>query len=319
MYYTIRYILFAFTLFHFSCSYNDKSLVNDFESKRIGNYELRMELAKEVYYEMEPVLAKFTLINHDSLPLILNNHFSSEKSSNIYLIYSGKNITNSYINSKYSLPKIYCEITIDTVSQYIVNPSDTFYISIPINNWGFKYEFESLFKLIFKKFGYFTKGRYNFRYAVLNKKYIRPGDEKYTEIESNNVQMKIRPNAPEDYDILNKITGKMDKNVYKELIVKYPKSIYREHLLMSYIYYMRSETDIPGIICEYEKFISEYPNSYYLLNEEFISYYIYLLIKDHNNLYNAQKFINEKITNKLLHQYISNDKRLYNMIIHNLY
>lgn len=312
MYYIIRYILFALFPLLFACKTNYKYINQQFEPQTKGKYELKMELAKGEYYEYEPVLAKFTLVNHDSIPLKITNHFLPYSTLNTCLVFLGYDTPkenskpNSYRWSKYGVRMSHATGEVDTI---IVAPKDTFYTSMPINNWGFS-ETDSRKKYLFRNFGYFNEGLYRFYYCyVQNHTKIKYSDHI---LESNEQFLRIEKNAPEDEILLQELIDKRPK--YDSLQIAKLPGVYREYMLKEGI-----GSSPERIVSEYERFIGEFPNSYYLLDDHFIKYYIHFLIQDCSTIDEAYNVLYQKIKNELVLQYISNRSRIKNMLSKKLY
>lgn len=315
--YSIRYILFALLPVLFACKTNYRYVNQQYAPLKLGNYELRMELAKGEYYEFEPVLAKFTLINHDTLPLILTNHFLPESYANNSLVYLDNDDTNDsakyyhYIRSKHRSLISHGSDNIDTI---IILPKDTFFTAVPLNNWSFNDIKDRNKKMLFRNFADFREGLYIFYYCYTTKIFKR----QYTHLlESNQQFLNIEKNTNENQNLLDKLRENRVK--YPDLITEFPNSIFREHLIKEILMGERYNINNTSLIAEYERFISEFPESYSLLDDKFIKYYIYLLVADCSNANEAYVFLRQKLTNPLLLKYISNLKRIENILANKPY
>lgn len=288
-----------------------------FNSYSNGKHELGIDLPKKKYKEFEPIMLRFTLINHDTLPLKIRDLFVHDYNWS-YLVFKDQNGKDVY--KKANHPGIEPSYDIDTIDTYIIYPTDTFYISIPINNWGKKVEFKkNKHKIIFNNYGFLKKGFYKFYYLYQ----LLPGfgEQQYDNhpIRSNEVSLYVEENNIEDLYFLKTILDSTIKfadmaAVYEEMQKKFPQSTYKEYMHQELIIRKGINDDL---CYDFEKFIYEYPDSPYLLNDRFIGKYIYLLCRDFTNVDEALSYLNTRISNKWILRYISNRKRIFNTVVHN--
>lgn len=212
---------------------------------------------------------------------------------------------------------------IDTVSAYIINPCDTLYFAMKINNWGklgipFK---EIREKTFFSNSGYFPKGKYSLYYIKPVLFRINMISELKPVYRSGIFKLNVIENNYEDKFILNFIKQNETKltlaEVYKSLMDKYPGNTYSEHIFAAYISSKHSvNNESETLLNDYEEFIAQYPDSPYLLDESFINNYFSYLCLNFIQYEEAVDYLKKYIKNQKLLKFISNEKRLYNIVIH---
>lgn len=322
MYNTLKYIFITLILVLLTgCSEWFGKNVKSYDSYNTGKYELSISLEKEQYKVFEPIVAEFTLINHDTLPLKIKSLFNTDNYISGKLIFKDKN--NNDVLVGFNHYEIGCGLLInDTVNAYELNLNDTLHFAMKINNWGKKLSpYNDKQFILFSNYGYFKPGLYRFYY-------IQPVRFVYDVISnlkplyrSNEVKFSVEENDIEESFLLKQIKMnefKVDMiKFYEDLIRKYPQNEFREHFYYEYLMYKHAglqETDT--LVEDYEKFISEYPNSSYLMEDRFINPYIFYLCKDFNNTSDASVFLRTRLTNAKILKFVSHPKRLYNIVVH---
>jgi hypothetical protein len=255
------------TLYFFSYSFEINSLSLKVDERVTSPFPIRctdvkqkitMSLEKYTYKEYEPVLAKFEVINYDSI------HF---KIYDMFIQYSNISGTiieiSDTIGNKWSMnlsPGDQINIGGPT---YILKFNDTLIVSMPINNWGEKYKGWS----IFGEFGYFPAGR-KYKARFINNDLI-----------SNEVVFEVvKPNEDDEKviqlykDIFGKIT---EDGAVTIALSKYPANEYTMHLRAINLpmkYYKYKKTGIEKeILKDYRDFFEKFPNSFYLYSEQFMA------------------------------------------------
>jgi hypothetical protein len=239
------------------------------------NHPVKMSLAKQTYKKYEPVVAKFEIVNHDSVPLPI---FSFEKMASFtnIIIYdeSGRSLGgHKGGHASWIL-----------APRTIVQPGDTLVISMSINNWGkdTKYwdEENHTDDYYFSEAGFFEPGNYRARLR------FDPQFE-FFNLESNDVYFTVTDLTEEDKEILKlyrEVFGiargfeAADMIAYESklepIFAMYPDNPFREHIeadrLYSY-YWIHIKEDAEN---GYNSFIHTFPNSYYIFSPRFMTPYL---------------------------------------------
>jgi hypothetical protein len=259
-----------------------------------------MTLAKHYYKKYEPVIAKFELINNDSIPLKVNGLFDPElQETNI-------EITDNFGNT-WKGNKIIFQTSVAYKPQYVINPGDTFTISMPINNWAQKHEknFMTDNDWYFNQFGYFPPGRKYNAFLYFSDRNI---DIYGCELSSNEVEFEVVELEEEDVQLLEKYIVETNKFNYKALdkvINAYPNNTFTEHVTARYLmnkYWALNSTkeyDSNDVVIEYEQFMSKYPESQYLLNHRFMkAFFSYYKLKN-TTMAEIEKIIKNNLVSKI--------------------
>jgi len=301
--------------------------VNWFSSNRIkpysfsnGKYELSIRFAKEEFKVFEPVLAEFTLVNHDTLPLLLRRDFTSSGENTSRFIFLDKDNHVKTSSSKYFERAF---IMYDTVPNFFLHPGDTLYSSMIINNWGIALDKKSISNAsyFFNSWGYFPKGIYRLYYEYPLIDSLTGNRSGVSLFRSNETTFSVIENNIEEKYLLKQVLDSSKRtnmiDYYERIIKQYPANEFREHFFYEYIKYKYSGyRNAETLVFDYEKFISEFPESSYLLLDDFMYNYIYALIKDFKDVNTASKFVRSRITNAKILKFISHTNRLQNIVIH---
>jgi len=270
-----------------------------------GNkYKVKVSLAKEVYKKFEPILAQVTIINNSTNKLNLKKIFATSMNYAQFFITnkSGK-ISNT---NKYPLSLN----VLDDVPSYIINPGDTLYGSMPINNWGdaVSYKSTSDNEVYFEQMGYLEPGEYKLEG-------IFSLEKNSTKIicKSNAVNFQVIDNNEEDKTILNLYKQKK----YQVIIDSYPENSLTEHayaikLLNKHIEILNdfNYSDKQDLESDYAAFIAKYSSSFYLINDWFLSPYMIKEFKGNTNLRSAIETVKSQINNEMINKFLKNETRI---------
>ncbi|MBE2227665.1 MAG: hypothetical protein IAE93_09995 [Ignavibacteria bacterium] len=236
-----------------------------------NKYSVSISLPKQEYKKYEPVIARVSLVNHDTKPLDIYNIYDRMSSEPKFTI---KNqLGNIYDNR--SMVGFY-------LSTYTTElaAGDSLVFSLVMNHWGEPTLYnstKSLDEVYFSQFGYFPVGEYK---AVFHCSPLRNDEE----IFSNEVVFKVVELTVEDKEVLNLYKeNKYDKNKYDEIVAKYPNNVFAEHILkrkMS-LHYSSDITD--NTENDYKDFLEKYPNSMYFYSPDFIFPYVNAAEQKHNS------------------------------------
>jgi hypothetical protein len=230
-----------------------------------------MTLPKYYYKKYEPVIAKFELINTDSIPLKVYGLFEPElQETNIEIT---DNLGNTWKGNK-----IIFQTSVAHKPQYVINPGDTFTISMPINNWAEKHEknFMTDNDWYFNQFGYFPPGRKYNAFLYFSARNI---DVYGCELRSNEVEFEVGELEEEDKQLLKMYIAETNKFDYKALdkvINTYPDNTLTEHVTARYLlnkywaFNSAKEYVSEDVEIEYKHFMTKYPESLHLLNHRFM-------------------------------------------------
>lgn len=238
-----------------------------------NKYKMIMSLPKTTYKKYEPVVAKFDLINNDTLPLDIyydifwieaNYLFTIKVVDNLGKIYS-VNQTPGDMMIVYKAP------------DYIIQPGDTFIISMPINNWGKENDTRHL-----GQFGYFPSGQtYEARFS----------NEQLT---SNIVKFDVIELNKYDNDLLNLLNNWA---VSESTLQMYEDNPFVEHIYAKY--FLKS-------VENYYDFLTKYPSSYYMYYDRYMSKLYTTQFIDEKNIEKIISNIKTSISSDQFNQFLSN-------------
>lgn len=276
-------------------------LSNAYEDQK---YEIGMSLAKDTYRKFEPIVAKFTLINHDTKPMNITNLFDNFTDGPKIMIADSKGNTTS-INKYFSTPLI-----IYPEPVYIIPPGDTLYISMTLNNWGEKSTSDK--EIYFSQYGYFPKGSYRAFFYFGTEQEQTYG----VKIQSNIVEFDVVDNTSEDKELLSLTKEKK----YSDVIKDYSENPFVEHVAYLYLgekyvgvpFY--PENQYPELETEYEEYFQKYPYSFYLLSDKFLKSYVFKVAKESTNAEDVVSRVSSKTSNQLILKFLSNKRRVENII-----
>jgi hypothetical protein len=260
------------------------SHVNQIARHQNDKYEIIISLPKYSYVKYEPININIQVINHDSKQLELMEGFMPEE--------KGCNVT---IIDKYGQTtggnKIRGELTFAYTSpSYIIQPGDTLFTSMAINDWGLTDIAVNNYDNLYFHYGYFDSGKYT---AYLSRWFdLIPDKMQGFYLSSNKVEFEVTELNHEDIEVLRllKLKKPDDSRYLKEVVDMYPNNTFAEHL---FAYYLKGHSRImaykeydwkDSLEIDYKNFIKEYPNSSYLLNDLFVAPYIYNHFIKINNL-----------------------------------
>lgn len=278
---------------------NSHALCQDSTNVKKNKYEFKIELPKYTYKMYEPVIVNIQLINHDSIPLELWGNFEPP------YYYPEAEITDEYGKGYgvYNSHNANIDVNFKTPTN-IIQPGDTLFVTMPINDWGKKVRWVSPKDNddYFGNNGYFEKGKYTANItASFNFKMNDPDSFKYEnvfqlytfdEVKSNYVYFQVIEINDTDKEIL-KLFKEADflYNIkpYKDVIDLFPENALTEHV---YAYYLggkylnhfrnKNYKYINDLDNDYQNFIFKYPNSLYLLDSWAVKPYIYRYFIDIN-------------------------------------
>ncbi len=288
----------------------------DFSSdSNSSTHTLKMKLAKKNYKMYEPILTKFELINNNTKSLDVYGMFSNNSDEPNIIIKNDKGKTWND-NKIFFRPDV-----VYTGPSYILEPKETLYVSMTINNWGEKVNFKD-FKdnnIFFNEWGYLPPGNYEAYYKLNNNRYSQG-----LNITSDTVRFTIQENSQQDKDILNFIKNNnliLDtKDVYETINTNYPNNSFKEYISASILLYKYNKILYDSnykksdeLKKDYENYIQSYPESYYLLNDRFLTPYIFMIIKNSQDIQSKILEFKNKTDNKLIEFYLTNLKRIENI------
>ena len=261
------------------------------------NFDIQMTLPKYYYKKYEPVIAKFELINNDSKPIPIYTLFKPElQETNIEIT---DNLGNTWRGNK-----ILVQPSIAYKPNFMINPGDTFTISMPINNWGERHKKDYFYdnEWYFDQYGYFPPGRKykaNLYFSAFN---IELYD---CALRSNEVEFEVVEPEEEDIRLLKDYIAETNIFNYKALdkvINAYPDNNLTEHVTAKYLLWKylalnsAKEYNSNDVEIDYQQFISKYPESMHLLNHKFMrALFNYYKLKN-----TTMPEIKEKIKNNLV-------------------
>lgn len=272
-------ILFCF-VFWLKTHYAQSEQITYFADYEVSNdtsknekYKMVMTLPKTIYKQYEPVVAKFEVINNDTLPLGIYDIFWTEAN---YL---------RTINTIDNLGKVYNVnqtpgdmIVIYKNPSYTVMPGDTFIISMPINNWG-KYIYGYP---LFGQFGYFPAG-FSYETKFYNEQFS-----------SNTVNFEVIELNKNDSILIDDLSQlPVENNTLKN----YKESIFFEHIYAKY--FLTTEQN-------YYDFLKIYPNTFYMYYDFYMSILYNTLINYNNNIDNIVINIQNNISSDQFRSFLNN-------------
>ncbi len=286
---------------------NLHALCQDSTSIKKSKYELKIDLPKYTYKEYEPVIVNIQLINHDSIPLELWGIFLPLFRNTNVIITDEKG--NSWNNDWF--PDIF-NVTIKNPS-YIVEPFDTLFIAMPINNKGEEVKgTKDDNKIYFDNYGFFNPGRYK-AYFDINTGYTNGYNNE--RIKSNEIYFTVTELNDTDKYLLEYYNRHkhVDWKDYTYIINEFGENPFAEHVCAEYLGWKhggvtafeqyKEESELKN---DYKNFFDKYPNSEYLLIDRFVEPYIFKHFIGINDLKNnfdneLEKFREENKYNKLFY------------------
>jgi len=272
-----------------------------------NKYKIFLKLAKYSYKKFEPIMAQIGVINNDNSPLNLANIFSPSLEEASFTIED----ENGKILNTNKFPLSF-EVLRD-VPRFIVQPHDTLIGTIPFNNWGkaSKYNSANDNEEYFGNFGYLESGSYKV-HVSFNFEHKVGGVFK-----SNYVEFQVNTDSEEDIEILKLYK----ENKYRQAVDMFPANPLSEHmyvmdLLTKHIKIFNDSNYalLNNLESDYEGFISKYPDSYYLLNDWFMSPYIFKVFKGQNNLSLAISNIKNQLNNIYIDKFLSDQLRVRRLV-----
>jgi len=267
-----------------------------------GNkYEIKMLMGKTSYKAYEPIYAQFELVNHDSTPLeirgLFNPFIDAAQTPNVTIRDDKGGV---WTRNKKAL----MDDALFIIPEFIIQPSETLYVSMEINNWAA--DAKTSDNYYFKLPGYFPPGKYRAYFSG----YIDENDQ--VDCQSN--EFTVEDNNAEDMEILKLYKERK----LEEIINKYPDNPFTEHVLAEYIsskdfaYYTAGNDAkwIPIVQSDYEGFFSKYPNSYYQLYNDFMAVYINVLASQHSSSDETIADIKNRVPNEMMRRYLLNKQRV---------
>ncbi|MCC6866925.1 MAG: hypothetical protein IT280_12295 [Ignavibacteria bacterium] len=272
---------------------------NSFDKTIAGNNEelkIKLELAKTTYTKYEPILAKFTIINTKNRKLEMGNIFSPILEHS-HIIIEDKNGKKTSVN-KFPMSITY----IADMPTYIINPGDTLFVTMEINNWG-KIAYdpskeEENNNVYFGQLMYFEPGSYTMsaRFTVRDENGNRGGTLKLV---SNEINFEVTENTPEEKELL--VLYK--KGNFNDIYQKFPQNGLLEYVAMEDTRRTKTETG-------YLEFMNNYPNSYYLMQREFLEPLIVQLFTDVPDLDSKITSVKSQFNNELFSKYLKTKSRI---------
>lgn len=280
---------------------------NENKGKYADDTEIKLDISlpKNTYKLYEPILAKCKLINNSSDTIRLYSEFD-EQLGEMNIIAKDK---NGKIYNDNKLSEIFTRSFRLNGANIIVNPNETLYVSMKINNWGEQvqlFELEGR-KLIpktdnnsyFGQTGYYPVGEYNVFIELPNVRNIK----------SNEVLFKVQELNTDDMIFLKLVKGgKID-----EAIALYPENSFVEHSTAQKIAYLikkasmneLQDEDKQTLINLYKNIFEKYPETAYL-NESNFLYPLIKALKENYKVGEVKEQITSLIDNVTLKKYLSN-------------
>ncbi|MCI0716939.1 MAG: hypothetical protein L0Y77_11625 [Chlorobi bacterium] len=230
-------------------------------------YSLKMSLAKREYKKYEPVIAQFELVNHDSNPMPIYNLFEedSEEPGVIVIDEKGNKLEINNGVKAYFVPWIHT----------ILQPGDTLIISMAINNWGSEASPSEKWldyddNIYFGEFGYFEPGNYKAYFYFNN-----IAQERYsTSLQSNEVEFTVKELSEEDKNVLKLYRDLRKQRKFDKITLDYPDNIFSEHVYARNLLTKYLGKTSYNTIEVFNNFVNKYPNSFYLLDWNFLSIFL---------------------------------------------
>lgn len=236
-------------------------------------YKLIMSLPKTSYLKYEPVIAKFEVINNDTIPLNIWDIFWTDAN---YL--RTMRITDN-LGYTYQINQSPGDMLVVYNSpDYIVQPSDTFTISMSINNWG-----KDNGTRILGQFGYFPSEQ-TYEAHFENEQLI-----------SNIVKFEVIDLNEEDNELLDLLKN---KQISETKLQMYGDNPIVEHIYAKYFL---------NTVQDYYDFFSRYPTSFYMYYDRFMSKFYTSLFTDSKNIDYVISSIKNNIYSDQFKQFLSND------------
>jgi len=263
-----------------------------------GKYSMRMSLAKTEYKKFEPVIARFELVNHDSEPMAIYNLFEKSSDDPAVMIVDEKGRKKDENKGRWGfiVPWLHT----------VINPGDTLLISMPINNWGKEASRPIRYKpddsVYFGEFGFFEPGQYR-AYFYFNEGNI----ERYgSAVQSNEVSFTVIDLNDEDKKVLAMYKELQKQRDLSEIISKFPDNDFTEHVTATNLLYLYTEKISQSVLNDYNAFIQKYPNSYYLLNWQFMTPFLKSTAEFHGGQSSGINYLRNTYTSEVLSQVLSN-------------
>jgi hypothetical protein len=285
--------------------------LNQIAGHHNDKYEIRISLPKYSYKKFEPVNLNIQVINHDTKQLeLIEGFLPEEKECDVTIIDENGKTTGGN--------KIPGELQFGYTSpSYIVQPGDTLFASMAINDWGKK---ANKYDSIYFHYGYFECGKYT---AYISRWFdLIPDNRQGFYVNSNKIEFEVTELNSEDKEVLRLLKQQKpgDSRFLKDIVSIYPNTSFTEHI---YAYYLKSHSRIlaydkydweDNLESDYQDFITKYPNSSYLMNDLFVAPYIFKHFNKINNLKdNFEREIENFYTantNNALKYFLKDNRRL---------
>jgi len=277
-----------------------------------GNkYEINMLLGKIAYKKFEPILGEFILVNHDSLPLDINGLFDYMLSGNE----GGPNILiTDDKGNKWSKNKLdFVGSFFFQTPTYIVEPGDTLFVSMPLNDWAADSRdlapSPGTDKAYFGYVGYFPPAKYRITFSGTD------FSDEHIPFECTSDEFTVVEDNEEDMEILRLSKEGRDD----EIPIYYSSNSLAEHEQMQSILYRynaytysKNENDPQwdNLMQDYENFIVKYPDSYYLLYDRFMTPYMAKVAARHSSYEDIKTDLNNRMQNEMIRKYLMNKQRV---------
>jgi len=260
----------------------------DLRSQKECRYEIQMGLAKYEYKQYEPVVARFVVVNKDLEPMKIYNLFNPALEETYIMITDDQGNT-------WSVNKVFMHPSIAILApDYIINPGDTLILSMPINNWGEKYdihvEWRPQPKWYFSQFGFFPANRKYKAYMYFGRQNV---DMYKCQLKSNEVEFRVTELNNQDSALL---IDWLHNDLYN-ILARYPdnafaETVYKEYLRENAFYH----PDSSELMNDYHAYFDRYPNSFYLFDHGFLKHYFKRLKRENISPKEARKTIpNENV------------------------
>jgi hypothetical protein len=271
-----------------------------------NKYSVIMSLLKQSYKEYEPVIAKFELINHDSIAMPIYELFIPYLYETGVLIKDENGNTYSHNNA---LTNISIDVLRDTSKPMTkLNPGDTLIISMPLNNWGLDAGFwkdQNSKDFYFDQFGYFPLGKYKASFYLSYDGKMTYG----VSLGSNEVEFEVTALNDEDIEILKNLKNNFwskQQNDFDDIIYNYPNNVFVEHIMAEKLTWFGGAKTNEIKEKDYIEFMNKFPNSYYFLNWRFFAPFLKILIDKKDGLTNAINYILGTTNSNVLLKALSN-------------
>jgi len=255
-------------------------------------YGITMSLPKKVYKKFEPVVARFELINKDDKPINIRSMFNPEMYGETRF-----RITDDMGNQWGNVNHTIGDET-PLWEPYVVQPGDTFVISMPINSWAERSKHGQWY---LGQLGHFLPER-TYKASFYNNNFG---------ITSNEVEFQVTDLTDEDKTVLSPFADAFYDN--DSLAQVYPTNAFAEHIIayslyLNYAGILNGREVKPELIEKYLAFFEKYPDTYYMYYDNYMLPLYVKLFMGKDNYAQTVAEIKKQTTNGILIKFLSDNK-----------